>query len=278
MKKQLLVLGVLFCVFISCNNSKSFEQDAQNTQPDYSIEYYPEYDNPIDSITQSVYVENCVKEVYQYIVSHPGFIENSQSTGTCTTNCSNGTAWVTLDGISIYSIPFDEECGYYVYRRNMVQYKNNENQWVVDTVILHDDVGELSKIYKKNASNGKSYYLLITEFDVMRQGESHVETIYSFSIDEKGELVREPLFKTKKASYDEITVACGGQRWLPLAFDELCLIYCEGDEDNIQHIKLAEINENDWPTGLGLDYVWNGCCFEYKGKCKYDANGDNGQY
>ena len=35
---------------------------------------------------------------------------------------------------------------------------------------------------------------------------------------------------------------------------------------------LPMINENDWPTGYGLKYQWDGHCFQYVGKCKYDAN------
>lgn len=180
----------------------------------------------------------------------------------------------TMGQISIYSIPSDEYCGYANYYRNTIKYKNYKNQTVLDTMLLHDDFGSIVDIYQVSASNGKPYYLVKTEFGVLHQGIVVSETIHALSFNEKGELVKVPLFKTRKASYDEITVSCGGQRWLPMNFDELCLIYVDADFDNknIERILLAEINENDWPTGYGLEYTWNGNCFAYQGKCKYDAN------
>ena len=180
----------------------------------------------------------------------------------------------TMGRISIYSIPSDEYCGYANYYCNTIKYKNYKNQTVLDTMLLHDDFGSIVDIYQVSASNGKPYYLVKTEFGVLHQGIVVSETIHALSFNEKGELVKVPLFKTRKASYDEITVSCGGQRWLPMDFDELCLIYVDADFDNnnIERILLAEINENDWPTGYGLEYTWNGNCFAYQGKCKYDAN------
>ena len=180
----------------------------------------------------------------------------------------------TMGRISIYSIPSDEYCGYANYYRNTIKYRNYKNQTVLDTMLLHDDFGSIVDIYQVSASNGKPYYLVKTEFGVLHQGIVVSETIHALSFNEKGELVKVPLFKTRKASYDEITVSCGGQRWLPMDFDELCLIYVDADFDNnnIERILLAEINENDWPTGYGLEYTWNGNCFAYQGKCKYDAN------
>lgn len=180
----------------------------------------------------------------------------------------------TMGRISIYSIPSDEYCGYANYYCNTIKYRNYKNQTVLDTMLLHDDFGSIVDIYQVSASNGKPYYLVKTEFGVLHQGIVVSETIHALSFNEKGELVKVPLFKTRKASYDEITVSCGGQRWLPMDFDELCLIYVDADFDNnnIERILLAEINENDWPTGYGLEYTWNGNCFAYQGKCKYDAN------
>lgn len=176
--------------------------------------------------------------------------------------------------ISIYSIPSDEYCGYANYYRNTIKYRNYKNQTVLDTMLLHDDFGSIVDIYQVSASNGKPYYLVKTEFGVLHQGIIVSETIHALSFYEKGELVKVPLFKTRKASYDEITVSCGGQRWLPMDFDELCLIFVDADFDNnnIERILLAEINDNDWPTGYGLEYTWNGNCFAYQGKRKYDAN------
>lgn len=180
----------------------------------------------------------------------------------------------TMGRISIYSIPSDEYCGYANYYRNTIKYRNYKNQTVLDSMLLHDDFGSIVDIYQVSASNGKPYYLVKTEFGVLHQGIVATETIHALSFNEKGELVKVPLFKTRKASYDEITVSCGGQRWLPMDFDELCLIYVDADFDNnnIERILLAEINENDWPTGYGLEYTWNDNCFAYQGKCKYDAN------
>lgn len=180
----------------------------------------------------------------------------------------------TMGRISIYSIPSDEYCGYANYYRNTIKYRNYKNQTVLDSMLLHDDFGSIVDIYQVSASNGKPYYLVKTEFGVLHQGIVVTETIHALSFNEKGELVKVPLFKTRKASYDEITVSCGGQRWLPMDYDELCLIYVDADFDNnnIERILLTEINENDWPTGYGLEYTWNGNCFAYQGKCKYDAN------
>lgn len=180
----------------------------------------------------------------------------------------------TMGRISIYSIPSYEYCGYANYYRNTIKYRNYKNQTVLDTMLLHDDFGSIVDIYQVSASNGKPYYLVKTEFGVLHQGIIVSETIHALSFNEKGELVKVPLFKTRKASYDEITVSCGGQRWLPMDFDELCLIFVDADFDNnnIERILLAEINENDWPTGYGLEYTWNGNCFAYQGKRKYDAN------
>ena len=42
--------------------------------------------------------------------------------------------------------------------------------------------------------------------------------------------------------------------------------------DGTPTFVIAEINENDWPTGYGLKYKWNGNYFEYVGKCHYEAN------
>lgn len=180
----------------------------------------------------------------------------------------------TIGQISIYSIPSDEYCGYADYCRNTIKYKNDKNQTVLDSMLLHDDFGSIVNIYQVFASNGKPYYLVKTEFGVLHQGIIVSETIHALSFNEKGELVKVPLFKTRKASYDEITVSCGGQRWLPLNFEELCLVYVDDNfgDKNIQRIVLAEINDNDWPTGYGLEYTWNGNCFAYQGKRKYDAN------
>lgn len=180
----------------------------------------------------------------------------------------------TMGRISIYSVLCDEYSSYAVYCRNTILYKNNKNQLVVDTVLLHNDLGTIKDMYQVTDSNGRPYYLVKTEFGVLHQGIIESVTIHALSFNEKDELVKAPLFKTKKASYDEITVSCGGQRWLPINFGELCLIYVDDDFDNrsIERIVLAEINENDWPTGYGLEYTWNGNYFAYQGKCNFDAN------
>ena len=88
-------------------------------------------------------------------------------------------------------------------------------------------------------------------------------------------LVKEKLFHAKERQYDNIEVCCGGHRYLPLDFGEMVLIGIEETEESgdVPMFVIAEINDADWPTGLGLKYVWKGDCFEYVGKCKYDANG-----
>lgn len=234
MKTHFLIMAMLLMAFVSCDNKKqTVEETAQQTSA--------------DSITSV--------EGYRPISDYP--IRSA-----------------AIDQLSIYSIPFDENCGHAVYCRNIIRYKNNENQTVVDTVLLYDDIGAVVDMYRVTAINGKPYYLAKTEFGALNQGIVVMETIHALSFNEKGELVKVPLFKTRKASYDEITVSCGGQRWLPLDFDELCLVFVDAESDNkdIQRIVLVEINENDWPTGYGLEYTWNGNCFAYQGKCKYDAN------
>lgn len=234
MKTHFLIIAMLFMAFVSCvNNGQTNEETLQQS-----------------SVNSLAFAENC-----QPILDYP--IDS-----------------IKLDQVSIYSIPINEYCGYAIGCRNIIRYMNNKNQMVVDTILLHEDEGTIMDLYRVTTTDGKPYYLVKTEFGVLHQGNIVSETIHALSFNEKGELVKVPLFKTRKASYDEITVSCGGQRWLPLNFEELCLVYVDdyfGDK-NIQRIVLAEINDNDWPTGYGLEYTWNGNCFAYQGKRKYDAN------
>lgn len=234
MKTHFLIIAMLFMAFVSCvNNGQTNEETLQQS-----------------SVNSLAFAENC-----QPILDYP--IDS-----------------IKLDQVCIYSIPINEYCGYAIGCRNIIRYMNNKNQMVVDTILLHEDEGTIMDLYRVTTTDGKPYYLVKTEFGVLHQGIIVSETIHALSFNEKGELVKVPLFKTRKASYDEITVSCGGQRWLPMDFDELCLIFVDADFDNnnIERILLAEINENDWPTGYGLEYTWNGNCFAYQGKCKYDAN------
>lgn len=234
MKTHFLIIAMLFMAFVSCvNNGQTNEETLQQS-----------------SVNSLAFAENC-----QPILDYP--IDS-----------------IKLDQVSIYSIPINEYCGYAIGCRNIIRYMNNKNQMVVDTILLHEDEGTIMDLYRVTTTDGKPYYLVKTEFGVLHQGIIVSETIHALSFNEKGELVKVPLFKTRKASYDEITVSCGGQRWLPLNFEELCLVYVDDNfgDKNIQRIVLAEINDNDWPTGYGLEYTWNGNCFAYQGKRKYDAN------
>lgn len=234
MKTHFLIIAMLFMAFVSCvNNGQTNEETLQQS-----------------SVNSLAFAENC-----QPILDYP--IDS-----------------IKLDQVCIYSIPINEYCGYAIGCRNIIRYMNNKNQMVVDTILLHEDEGTIMDLYRVTTTDGKPYYLVKTEFGVLHQGIIVSETIHALSFNEKGELVKVPLFKTRKASYDEITVSCGGQRWLPLNFEELCLVYVDDNigDKNIQRIVLAEINDNDWPTGYGLEYTWNGNCFAYQGKRKYDAN------
>ena len=87
--------------------------------------------------------------------------------------------------------------------------------------------------------------------------------------------MKEKLFHAKGKEYDIIEVECGGQRDCPLDFENIDMIYLSDFEEyvDVPIFIIAEINENDWLTGYGLKYQWDGNHFEYVGKCRYDADG-----
>ena len=92
--------------------------------------------------------------------------------------------------------------------------------------------------------------------------------------DENGQYYSDVSF-TKNGQYDHIELQCGGQRNCPLDYTNLKLIglYNFDDNQSLPMVVITIVNENDWPTGYGMKYVWKGSFFEYVGKCDYDANG-----
>lgn len=154
---------------------------------------------------------------------------------------------------------------------NFICYKH-ENSIVIDTCTI--DGFEFIKTIDIVKSGDKKYYLLDMEFYVVHQGVIYGEEIYAFSID-GGKLKHEKLFRTAKKSYDRISVQCGGQRWLPLNYNNTELIYYS---KNYNAVYITEVNERDWPTGRGLKYEWNGQYFKYVGMCNYDATSLDADY
>lgn len=145
---------------------------------------------------------------------------------------------------------------------------------MMDTISLQDIDGRMKEFTEIKSNDGKTYYLIATDQYVEHQGTFLRETIYAFSLGKDG-LVKENLFHSKNGQYDHIEVNCGGQRYCPLDYSRISLIQMPGSECHITEVPtviLAMINENDWPTGYGLKYQWDGYCFQYVGKCKYDAD------
>lgn len=267
MKNQRLVLtlGVLILtsLLVSCKGK------TKNFYDDYSDDYVKHgYENPIDSIVNTVDNKDCFTEVYKFLSSNSDFITNSQSVGYCTTDCFTFKAWIGCDNIRVYSIPVEMDCENSLFCKHIGQFGN-----VLDTISFNNDLEYLEALQNTKTKDGKEYYLLKTTSETMHQGMVHSENIKAFSV-KNGMLYKEKIFHTNNAEYDQIELSCGGQRWLPLDFEEINLIALPSMSDNEEPttIIIAEINENAWPTGYGLKYVWDGTCFNYSGKCKYDAN------
>ncbi|MBO7490642.1 MAG: hypothetical protein J6T88_10225 [Bacteroidales bacterium] len=251
----------------SCGSNKNNESEQTD---DYC------FDNPIDSIVvHNADVSNLFDEVYGYLDSHPDFPSNSDSVGYHYYACNDldgALLWKECGNVRVYSIPWESIHSALGY--NIVQIKDKDGSYRLDTTFLNGDAGRMDNLFKITNQMGKTFYLLKTSAFTLHQGATRMECISAFSV-ENGKLAKENLFHTKSWQYDRIEVECGGQRELPLDYSDIVLICMDNfEEDNgaTPLVVIAEINENDWPTGYGLKYRWNGDWFEYAGKCRYDAD------
>lgn len=263
---QLLIAVIVMSTMVACGNKG-------NNDADIVDECY--VDNPIDSILHNTDVFNRFDAVYNYLSSHPEFLSKSDSIGYYYYACDDNDRallWKECGDIRVYSIPWESIHSALGY--NIVQIKGTDGKYRLDTTFLNECMGRMDNLFKITNRTGKTYYLLKTNIMSMHQGTTKLEYVNVFSI-ENGRLVKESLFHTKTKQYDVIEVECGGQRYLPLDYSYVSLICMENfeeDEDYAPVVVIAEINENDWPTGYGLKYQWNGDWFEYVGKCHYDSD------
>lgn len=271
-----VVVMLVATVSISCGNNGS---DNQQQVDEKSI-----YENPIDSIVQ--YIENIrtgderrlfvtnLERVYDYLVKHPNFINNSDSIGYISYKFDNirCALWRDCGDIRVYTIPYSTNRG--VIYRNIVQFKDDGR---ADTSFLYeeDNLGGMYDIIQLKDKNGKTHYLLFTQYLYDYCGRYYEEGVRAFSI-EKECLMRDGLFHKNKKAYDELGASCGTPATeIPLDFEYVRLIYYNDSEytDNIPTLIISE-TDGCWPTCNGFKYLWNGECFEYVDKCTYAANGD----
>ena len=262
---QFVTAFLMLFAIVSCGNHVNNDYEEEVDECGYS--------NPIDSIVSQTTEDIRLDEVYKYLIAHRDYIDNSDSVG-YSSSCGgydNSLLWKDCGEIRVYSIP--EISIHAILCSNFVQFKGKDGR--IDTLFLEDNYGELEDICKIVSRNGKTYYFLKTKTLVCHQGAIKTECINAFSI-ENGRLVKEKLFHTKTKQYDAIEVECGGQRYLPIDYYHavlICMDDFDGTYDNQPRVVIAEINENDWPTGYGLEYQWNGEWFDYVGRCNYDADG-----
>lgn len=268
MNKQLIavLLLVLIALLMSCKGpDRRHANNRINNNNDLV------YENPIDSIIHNTTEENRFEEVQSFLICHPDFVNNSDAVGYhryLFDDPEKSVIWEDCEDIRVYSIPCPTL--FATLNRNIIQFINDGT---IDTQFLQDNEGGLERLVSIKSKEGKTFYILKTSLHVEHQGLVAWEHINAFS-EINGRLSKEDLFHTKTKSYDYIEVGCGGQRYLPLDFYDLVLICMCNFEDRYEtpSVVFAEINNNDWPTGNGLKYSWNGSSFEYIGKCKYDAN------
>ena len=262
----LVIAAMLVMVFpMSCNNGGERPEgvEVEKCEPL----------NPIDSIIDSTVTDERLSEVYKYLLQHPDFVVNSDSVGYHRWGSDEDDVkmiWKDCGNVRVYSIPEDHP--HASYHQNFVQFIRPDGG--IDSTFLNDNAGGLEELFSLRCSDGKTVYILRTSLFYGHQGNTKCENISAFSM-QGNRLVKEKLFHAKERQYDNIEVCCGGHRYLPLDFGEMVLIGIEEAEESgdVPMFVIAEINDADWPTGLGLKYVWKGDCFEYVGKCKYDANG-----
>ncbi len=256
----------LMATLVSCRNS---ENNYPYCDRDESEECSPE--NPIDSIIHITDEEIRCHEVYKYLITHPEFINLSDSIGyhsySCD-DCERCVLWKDCGIIRVYSIPCPLMYASYSY--NIIQFRDKGS---IDTTFLQDNIGQLDKLYEIRNKKGNVYYVLKTNAYAIRHGDVIEEYISAFSIKD-GHLMKEKLFHANGRQYDVIEVVCGEERHPPLDYNSVILISLKhfDDGEGVPAFVIAEINNNDWPTGYGLKYQWNGDWFEYVGKCQYNVD------
>lgn len=277
MKSFMFVVSIFVAagMLLSCQNKgKCVEKQDDGDSSDFIEETEYIYDNPLDSIVHYTLADNRMEKVFEFLSSHPDFVNGKQDIGYHT--YSNGVVepsdmlWKDCGKIRVYSIPLENI--YTTLYYYIVQYKGTRG--AIDTISLQDIDGHMNEISEITSKDGKTYYLLSSDQFVQHSGTLLRETVYAFSLGKNG-LVKEKLFHNKNGQYDHIEVNCGGQRYCPLDYSNISLIQLPGtecDDSEVPTVILAMINENDWPTGYGLKYQWDGYCFQYVGKCKYDAD------
>lgn len=260
---HLIVLLFVLATLASCANKGFDDQEEVDGK---------HFDNEIDSIVENTDNERLFDELYGFLISHPDFVANRDTMRHY--SWGEGYLWKNCGEIRVYSIPWWPD-HYSVYGRNIVQLKGMDGKYRLDTAFLEEEVGLMDELLTIRSREGKTYYIMKTSASTIHQGYSVWESIRAFSI-KNGRLSKEKLLHAKSGNYDAIEVLCGGQRYMPLNYNEVMLICLDNFEDRIYGaptVVIAEINENDWPTGYGLKYEWNGEWFEYVGKCHYDTDG-----
>lgn len=276
MKKVIIFLSILAVTSVAAVIIVSMASCGSNNDHDYEQAGECFFDNPIDSIVQHTDASNRFDEVYRYLLSHPGFIDSSDAVGFYYYACNemeNAPLWIDCGDIRLYSIPWESIHSALAY--NIVQIKGKTGEDGLDTQFLKDNQSRMDYLFKVTDRMGKTYYVLKTNYFVSHQGVTYEEGLCAFSL-ENGQLVKEKLFHARSGQYDAIEVECGGHRYLPLDFSDvvlICLDNVDEDDNGVPVVVVAEINTNGWPTGFGLKYQWTGDCFEYVGKCHYDAEG-----
>lgn len=269
--KVFVTVVVAAAILLSCQNKGKEVNKVDGDGVDTVQDAGRSFDNPIDSIIHSVHIWDCYEEVCRYLLNHPDFVKRSDTVGyyQLDDDFEPDLLWKDEGDVRVYSIP--SELHYALLSRNIIQDKKTG---ALDTLSLQDEMGCMKDFNKIKSTEGKTYYVLRTSVFVVHQGANLRETLSAFSI-ENGTLVNEKIFRTKNANYDQIEVDCGGQRYCPLSFDQIDLVglFNFEESDDVPTVVITNINENYWPTGDGLKYQWDGHCFQYVGKCKYDANG-----
>lgn len=257
------IMAMLFLV--SCKGGSERQEVA--------LEEGDEYLNPMDSVVRNTVTYNRLGEVYGYLTRHPEFVHSSDSVGYGRSGAGNDDStmlWKDCEGLRVYTIPEDSHRA--SYHLNFIQFRNGEGR--IDSTLLEDNAGGVVGFVSLKGRDGKIYFLVKTDLYYGHQGTAKCERICAFSI-QGNRLVKEKLFHARGRQYDDIEVCCGGHRYFPLDFRETVLIGMNDYrfEGGDPVLVITEVNDADWPTGNGLRYEWKGDCFEYTGKCSYDANG-----
>ena len=267
-RKTTLFVAVLFLgtALVSCQNG---EKHGLSTQEE-EIEQC-EYENAIDSIVRNTEVETRIDAVYNYLIAHPDFIDQSDNVGYHRYSCDDYETcmlWKDCGKIRVYSIPCPPMYATICY--NILQLHDKRT---LDTTSLQDETGQLEELCEVKDKQGEVYYIIKTSVFAIRHGNVIEEYISAFSL-KNGRLKKEKLFHANGRQYDRIEVECGGLHHPPIDYANAVLISMNHFDDNegSPAFVIAEINKNDWPSGYGLKYQWNGNWFEYVGKCEYNLD------